>query len=129
MIRITIACPKALFDDYIALRRCLVPSRADADTPPLPDFSWQDGDAGFYAVSSSTVAPAWIEALQAPLVAPPWGADLAAAERARVRITPWPGTGAAPGANQNTISVVTGLEGVAALTEIGLVPVAGDALI
>lgn len=127
MTRITMACPKALFDDYIALRRSLVPTQAEADMPPEAAFAWRNAAGALFAVSSAAGGAAtWFEAVQAPLIAPAWGADMEAAARAQARISLWSGTGAAAVATDERITIVRDMAGPAALSAIGLTSVAGD---
>lgn len=126
MTRITLACPQVLFTDYLQLRRCLLPSRAEAEAPPDPLFAWRDKDGAVFAVASAEVGADWLARLQAPLVAPGWGADMAAAERAQARLALWSGDGPAPVATAAALTVVAGLTGAAALAAIGLQPLAED---
>jgi hypothetical protein len=129
MIRITLACPADLFEDYVQLRRCLMPSAAEADAPPEPVFAWQGADGGLFIVSSVVVSMAWLGGTQALLITPPWGADMAAAGRAQAAIDLWQGTGAAPVAAVGSITVVLDMEGAEALNAIGLAPTESDPLI
>lgn len=125
MTRITTACPKALFDDYIALRRCHVTSRAEADAPPDAVFAWRNAGGTLFAVSSVEGGATWLSSVLAPVVLPEWGADLVAAERAQARVILWSKTETGA-ATDDRITIVSGLTGPAALAAIGLTPVTED---
>lgn len=129
MTRITLACPEAVFADYVHLRRCLMPTAAEADTPPDPVFAWRDDTGAIFSVSSVAVSAEWLDRAQAILVAPAWGADMAAAQRAQARIVLWTGEGAVPRATVATITVIPDLPGGAAPAGMGLSPAETDVLI
>ena len=84
MMRVTIACPEALIGDANQLALCLGTSPEDVATYDAPD--WLDAEGHRYALASLQVSSSFPAAAASPLVAPPWGADMAAAARAQAMI-------------------------------------------
>lgn len=124
MIRITIACPAALIGDANQLALCLGLGPDDAMTYGAP--VWQDAGGALYAVASAIVSEGFIAAAASPLVAPPWGADLAAAARAQAAIAIWQDEDATPFAAQNRLAAVIVDDPQAALAVLGVAPVGED---
>lgn len=83
-MRITIACPEALVPDANQFARALGQSAADGETFGPAD--WCDAAGNAYALASGVFSDGFPAAAQAPLVAPPWGADLTAAARAQAAL-------------------------------------------
>ena len=81
MIRMTIAVPEPLIPAANQLARCLGQSAADGLS--FGAVAYQNGAGQLYALASGLVQADFIEKAFAPLVAPPWGADMAAAFRAQ----------------------------------------------
>lgn len=117
MIRVTIAVPDALLDDAAHLASALGLSEADALTfAPGYALAAQDAQGRSYRVASGLVSEAWPGRAQAPLVAPEWPVDLAAAARAQALVRV--GQAAAP----DVIAVQLGLDPAPALAALGLTP-------
>lgn len=87
MITITVACPEALIGDANQLARVLGYGPDDDQT--YGAAIWQDAGGNLYAVASGLVSEAFPAAAAAPLSAPEWGADMAAAARAQAAIRIW----------------------------------------
>ncbi|WP_112312495.1 hypothetical protein [Pseudogemmobacter bohemicus] len=112
-IRITIACPLAHLDDAAQFSRATGYSAADEATFTIsPEY--RDAAGNRYRVASGLVAAVYPANAAAPLTAPEWGADMAAAARAQALIRI--GGPAAPG----QITAVIGEDVSAALAELGL---------
>lgn len=112
MIRVTIACPEAMIGDANQLALCLGYGPDDGQT--YGAAVWQDDGGNLYAVASAVVSEAFPEAAGAPLVPPPWGADMTAAARAQAAIVI--GEAAAP----DRLAVIIGDDPQAALAELGV---------
>lgn len=81
MTRITIIVPEAHIADANQLGRVLGQSAADDQT--YGAALYQDAQGGRYAMASGVVGPTFVQMAGAPLIEPPWGADMAAARRAQ----------------------------------------------
>ncbi|RTL89220.1 hypothetical protein EJV44_22415 [Ancylobacter aquaticus] len=128
LILVSIAVPEALIADARQLARCIGYSAADEGTFREP--SWQDGGGNLYAVASGPVWPAFLMVPYEPLKEPEWGADMAAASKAHevLVVTDCRPTEDNPDpvvepADPAFITAVVGLEGLEALTLMGLTPI------
>lgn len=111
-MRITIACPEALIGDANQLARCLGLGSDDDHT--YGAAVWRDAAGNTYAAASAVVGPAFVNTASSPLVAPPWGCDLAAAARAQAVIAI--DAPAAPG----VLAAIIGDDVQAALAALGV---------
>jgi hypothetical protein len=123
-VNITIAVPHNLVDDANQLARCV--GYGPEDDRTFQGNTWQDVDGNLYAVASGPVWPAFMENALAPLVEPQWGADLTAATRAQMNLVVFdlriPETEVTP-ANHTLINAVVGVEGLYALSLLGIAAV------
>lgn len=92
-MRITIAVHAPDVADANAWARCL--GEGPDDGPAFGEAIWPDAADNFFAVASGTFSETFPTRAAAPLVEPPWGADLVAATRAQALLDI--GVSAAPG--------------------------------
>jgi hypothetical protein len=104
MIRVTIACPEAMrqIGNQLAVQFGLHPD----DAKTYDAMEWQDAGGNLYAVASAVVTAGWLEK-----------ASKAAAGIATI----WTGAGKLPAAKLGIITVIVGMDGLAALEAMGLV--------
>jgi hypothetical protein len=114
-MRATIAVPETMIADANQLARALGLGPDDDATFGAP--IWQDAGGDRYAAASMVVGEGWLDLLAAPLAAPSWGADMAAAERARAAVQ----VGAPAGAGR--IAVCVAEPASAGLAALGITPV------
>lgn len=109
--------------DANQLARALGEGPADADT--FAAALWRDAGGALFAVASLDVSEEWFAAAEAPLAAPDWGADLAAAGRAQAALAVWHPLSdfPPPGAGAARIAVLAGLPPAEAISALGLLPV------
>jgi len=81
MIRVTIACPESLIGDANQLASCIGLGPEDAQT--YGAAVWLDAAGNRYAVASAIVPDRFAADASSPLHAPDWGANMAAAGRAK----------------------------------------------
>lgn len=125
-MRLTIACPEAAIGDANQLARCL---GFGPDDDKTFGAAWLlDANGSRYAAASFEADQAWFAALEAPLMMPDWGCDLAAAARARAQLRIWfPDSGTPPPvAATGLIVAQADLAPAAALTAMGLRPPASQ---
>lgn len=119
MIRITIACPAQYIQDANQLAACLGFSMADAET--YGPAVWQDSTDNLYSCASLDVSEEWFIAAQQPLIRPNWDIDnqidMSAASRAQTLIVV---SQEAVPATPSKITVIAGMEGIAALSAMGV---------
>lgn len=125
MTRITAAAPEALINDANHLAMCLAFSPADGET--YVGLNWQDSSGNLYAAASWEARPEWVTAATQPLVRPAWDVDevidMDAAERAQAALVfSVEPVLAVPG----TLTAIAGVDGVAALTAMGLTAAGGE---
>lgn len=130
LITVTIAVPAAMIADARQLARCVGYGPDDEETFREP--SWQDAAGGLYAVASGPVWTAFLSVPGQTLIEPAWGADMPAARRAHAALVVYDMRAggdeqpqAMPAAPEH-IAAVVGLEGVAALELLGLLPMIAD---
>ena len=118
-MRITCSCPSAMISDANQYAMCLGQSEADGQT--YNGLNWQDADGNLYAAASFEARDEWITFAQAPLVRPAWDVneiiDMVAAERAQAALV---FSTEAVLALPTKLTAVGGMDGVAALTAMGL---------
>jgi hypothetical protein len=103
MIRVTIACPEAMrqIGNQLAVQLGLHPD----DVHTYDSLEWHDAKSNLYAAASAVVTKEW----------------LAKAIRAAEGLaTVWQGEGETPPATSDTMTVIIGMEGLAALEAMGL---------
>ena len=120
-MRITAAAPEALVSDSNQLAMCLAFSAADGET--YTGLNWQDADGNLYAAASWEAREEWVTAASQPLVRPAWDVDeiidMVAAGRAQAALVfSLEPTLAGP----MHLVALGGLDGVEALTAMGLTP-------
>ena len=124
MTRITAAAPEAMISDANNYAMCLGQSEADGQT--YNGLNWQDADGNLYAAASFEARDEWITFAQAPLVRPAWDVneiiDMAAAERAQAALV---FSTEAILASPAALTAIGGMDGVAALANMGLEMVDG----
>lgn len=122
MTRITAAAPEALVSDANQYAMCLGFSEADGET--YRGLNWVDANGNLYAAASFEARDEWIAFAQAPLVRPAWDVnqiiDMVAAERAQTALV---FSTEAVLASPAALTAIGGMEGVAALTAMGLTAV------
>lgn len=112
-MRVTIACPVAMTGDANAFARAVGQGPDDGETFGAAD--WTDAAGNLYAVASGLVGETFPVTVRSPLVAPPWGADMAAAARAQAAL----GEIGAPAA-PDRLAAVIGEDIPAALAALGV---------
>ncbi|SEB80086.1 hypothetical protein [Rhodobacter sp. 24-YEA-8] len=123
-IRITIACPVAHLADAAQFSRATGYGPEDEHTFTIaPEY--QDMAGNRYRVASGLVAGVYLTNAVSPLIAPAWGADVAAADRAQALIAVWqppedPEALPEPFAAPDRIAAVIGDDPQAALAVLGL---------
>ena len=124
-MRITIACPEALIPAANTLAMTLAFSEADSLTFRATD--WCDASGNRYAACSFEAAPGWVERALELLVRPAWDlddlVDIEAAGVAQSALVVWQPNiegDQPPPARPMAISVVLGLDGLSALSALGL---------
>lgn len=131
MKTITIACPIDVIEDAGHLARCIGYSEADGETFTSAPI-YRDAEGNRYAVPHGQVHEAFLTNAVLPLVAPLWGADMAAAARAQAAVALWQPSEdeedqAPPFAAPDRIAAVAHLDLVSALAVLGLVREVADA--
>ena len=118
-MRITCSCPAALVSDGNQLAMALGFSEADGQT--YNGLNWQDAQGNLYAAASFEAREEWIAFAQAPLVRPAWDVneviDMVAAERAQAALV---FSTEVVLASPAALTVIGGLDGIAALVAMGL---------
>ena len=118
-MRITCSCPAALVSDGNQLSMALGFSEADGQT--YNGLNWQDAQGNLYAAASFEAREEWIAFAQAPLVRPAWDVneviDMVAAERAQAALV---FSTEVVLASPAALTVIGGLDGIAALVAMGL---------
>lgn len=124
-MRITIACPLAHITDANQLSRALGTGPEDDRT--YGEAKWADARGNLYAVASMAVGAARLDPSASGLTEPAWGADLAAAERARALLRFFGGGEAdfsdappSPLAAPDRICAILAEDAAAALVMLGL---------
>lgn len=124
-MRLTAACPEALRDDANNLAMVLAFGPADANT--YGALRWQDSEGNLYAAASFVAPPEWIAGATSPLQRPEWDStnyvNMAGARRAQAALVVWLGDPEQPipQASPDTLTVVAGDDGPAALAAMGLI--------
>lgn len=127
MPRITMACPAANVADANQLAACLGFSMADAKT--YGPLNWQAADGARYSCASLDVSEDWLTQAQQPLVRPAWDVDeqidMVAAARAQATVLIWVAGSETPppSAMLGALVTIVGVEGVDALTLMGLITI------
>lgn len=83
-MRVIIACPEALIPDANSFARAVGLGPDDDET--FGPAAWVDSGGARYALASGVVSDTFPARASAPLVEPPWGADMAAAARAQAAL-------------------------------------------
>ena len=124
-IRMTVACPEALKTAANHLAMVLAEGPADGNT--YGGLNWQDASGNLYAAASFVARPEWITAAQSQLVRPAWDVDeiidMSSAATAQAAIVLYAGEGDIPTAEPNKLTVIAGMEPLAAIAAMGLVAV------
>lgn len=121
-MRFAIACAEDLIGDANALGSVLGQSEADAATYGLP--LWQDSNGNKYCCISLNVGQSFLDNIGSALVAPAWGADMAAARNAQSRLIVWLGEGPPPSpAPGRIVAWVTNDDPITKIVEAGLSPI------
>jgi hypothetical protein len=106
---------------------CLAFGPADGQT--YQGLNWQDADGNLYSAASWEVSEEWIAKIEQPLTRPKWDAgpsyniNMDGVQRAQAALVVWLGNGPAPQARLGSLTAIGGMEGLAALTTMGLIPV------
>lgn len=126
MPRITAVSPEALIFASNQLAMCLGYSEADGET--FRGLNWQDAQGNLYAAASWEASDAWIESTTKPLVRPDWDVneviDMDAAEQAQASLVFWVAFSEteAPLASPTNLTAIGGVDGITALTLMGITP-------
>ncbi|MEN9763510.1 MAG: hypothetical protein RI906_3336 [Pseudomonadota bacterium] len=122
MPRITAAAPQALVSDSNNFAMCLGYSLADGLT--FSNLNWQDANGSLYGCASWEASEEWLGKAQEPLERPSWDVDevidMEAAGRAQAALV----VSTEPLlASPAALTAIGGMDGVAALTAMGLTAV------
>ena len=128
MTRLTAACPADLTDDANHLAMCLGQSDADAQT--YANLGWQDAQGNLYA-AASFLSESMTQDPQQAITRPEWDVEpytvnMTGASRAQAALVVWDRVGPVPQATPGAITIVGGMDGIAALASMGLTPVPDD---
>lgn len=123
MIRVTIAVPEAHIEAANQLARCIGYTEADGLT--YGEAAWQDSEGNRYAVASTLASPAFLTTAIAPLIEPPWGADMTSAEAAQAIVAVFGVTEdeGSPAAQPDRITAIVLDDPQAAIAMLGVVRV------
>jgi hypothetical protein len=122
MPRITASAPQALVSDSNNFAMCLGYSLADGLT--FSNLNWQDANGSLYGCASWEASEEWLGKAQEPLERPSWDVDevidMEAAGRAQAALV----VSTEPLlASPAALTAIGGMDGVAALTAMGLTAV------
>lgn len=110
VLRVTIACPEAMFADANAMALCIGEQSGDDRT--FTAAGWQDADGNLYGVSSTVARANFPTRASSPLEAPEYApdVDLTAAGRAQAALVVWTASmgGDAPTADPDAITAIFG---------------------
>jgi hypothetical protein len=120
MNTLTIACPEQHIAIGNQFARCVGLDPDDDRTFGLP--LRQDASGNLYAVAAGLVSDTFEQAATSPLVAPEWGCDMEAAQRAQALIRlPDPETGELT-ATPDILAAMFGTDPMACIAALGLSP-------
>ncbi len=125
-MRITAACPEGMISD--ANNLAMVLGFGPDDRRTYTALKWRDADGNRYAAASFEARDEWLPGAQAALARPGWDAEpytvnMAGARRAQAALVFWApeAGGPVPQADPAGLTAIGGLDGLAALTAMGLV--------